>query len=92
MKVIMDIQQEIEFRALSTKVEQQGQQIAELQKQLASMELTSCELDELISSVKDNSALNQTLANELIEIESIKKTLISFTADSLHQIEYSGNR
>ncbi len=30
---------------LSVQVVQQGQQIAELQKQLADMQLTSCELD-----------------------------------------------
>ncbi|ODQ08183.1 MULTISPECIES: hypothetical protein [Enterobacterales] len=66
---------EVLVNTLSAQVVQQGHQIAELQKQLASMQLTSCELDKLISSVKSSSMLNQKLANELMEIEAFKKRL-----------------
>lgn len=83
---------EVLVNKLSAQVVSQGYQIAELQKQLASMQLTSCDLDELISIVKDKTLLNQTFANELMEIESTKQTLINFTSDFLHQIEYSGNQ
>ncbi|EPN2701043.1 hypothetical protein ACTWNG_001232 [Proteus mirabilis] len=36
---------EVLVSTLLAQVERQGQQIAELQKQLADMQLTSCELD-----------------------------------------------
>ncbi|HEK0788692.1 TPA: hypothetical protein SMP78_002904 [Proteus mirabilis] len=59
----MDIQQEIKICTLSARVERQGQQIAELQKQLADMQLTSCELN-----VIRNTAL-MAISNNSIEIK-----------------------
>lgn len=56
-------------------IEDLVKRIESLEKQLASMQLTSCELDELISRVKGNSMLNQKLVNELMEIEAFKKRL-----------------
>ena len=51
-EVSMDIQQETKICTLSALVERQGQQIAELQKQLADMQkATSCELDSAIQNV-----------------------------------------
>ncbi len=51
-EVSMDIQQETKICTLSARVERQGQQIAELQKQLADMQkATSCELDSAIQNV-----------------------------------------
>lgn len=41
---------EVLVNTLSAQVVQQGQQIAELQTQLASMQLTSCELDVISSN------------------------------------------
>lgn len=62
-EVSMDIQQEIKICTLSARVERQGQQIAELQKQLADMQLTSCELN-----VIRNTAL-MAISNNSIEIK-----------------------
>ncbi|MCL8572656.1 hypothetical protein [Proteus mirabilis] len=59
----MDIQQEIKICILSARVKQQEQQIAELQKQLADMQLTSCELN-----VIRNTAL-MAISNNSIEIK-----------------------
>ncbi|MDC5894539.1 hypothetical protein PPO02_07405 [Proteus mirabilis] len=54
---------EVLASALSAQVERQGQQIAELQKQLASMQLTSCELE-----VIKNTML-MAISNNSIEIK-----------------------
>ena len=62
-EVSMDIQQEIKICTLSARVERQGQQIAELQKQLADMQLTSYELN-----VIRNTAL-MAISNNSIEIK-----------------------
>lgn len=51
-EVSMDIQQETKICTLSARVERQGQQIAELQKQLADMQkATSCDLDILSTRI-----------------------------------------
>lgn len=65
----MDIQQEIKICILSAQVEQQEQQIAELQKQLADMQLTSCELEAI------NNATLMAISNNLIEIKKLMALL-----------------
>ncbi|EEG85598.1 hypothetical protein PROPEN_02405 [Proteus penneri ATCC 35198] len=54
---------EVLVSTLSAQVVQQGHQIAELQKQLASMQLTSCELEAI------NSATLVAISNNSIEIK-----------------------
>ncbi|EKB01396.1 hypothetical protein I5F94_03280 [Proteus mirabilis] len=54
---------EVLASALSAQVERQGQQIAELQKQLASMQLTSCELEAI------KNATLMAISNNSIEIK-----------------------
>lgn len=66
----MDIQQEIKICTLSARVERQGQQIAELQKQLADMQLTSCELN-----VIRNTSL-MAISNNSIEIKKVNGSTI----------------
>lgn len=66
----MDIQQEIKICTLSARVERQGQQIAELQKQLASMQLTSCELETI------NNATLMAISNNLIEIKKVNGSTV----------------
>ncbi|WP_368871889.1 hypothetical protein [Proteus terrae] len=63
---------EVLVNALSVQVVQQEHQIAELQKQLASMQLTSCELD----------VINKELRKNALLIESLKLTITS-TKDKL---------
>lgn len=65
-EVNMDIQQEIKICILSARVKQQEQQIAELQKQPADMQLTSCELEAI------NNATLMVISNNLIEIKKAK--------------------
>ncbi|EPL6277130.1 hypothetical protein [Proteus mirabilis] len=47
---------EVLVSTLSAQVERQGQQIAELQKQLADMQLTSCDFQVLRKMTSDNFA------------------------------------
>ncbi|EPC5645493.1 hypothetical protein JNG78_18075 [Proteus mirabilis] len=47
---------EVLVSTLSAQVERQGQQIAELQKQLADMQLTSCDFQVLRKMASDNFA------------------------------------
>lgn len=54
---------EVLVSTLSKKVAQQAQQILELKKQLASMQLTSCELEAI------NSATLVAISNNSIEIK-----------------------
>lgn len=73
-EVSMDIQQEIKICTLSARVERQGQQIAELQKQLASMQLTSCELETI------NNATLMVISNNLIEIKKANGSTVCRTS------------
>ncbi|EMZ5055789.1 hypothetical protein ABDX07_003407 [Proteus mirabilis] len=52
---------EVLVSTLSAQVVQQGQQIAELQKQLADMQLTSCELEDIDNASKENAQLIESL-------------------------------
>ncbi|MEQ4986171.1 hypothetical protein ABN080_01645 [Proteus sp. fly-1089] len=55
---------------LMRQVTQQGKQIAELQKQLTSMQLTSCELETI------NNATLMAISNNLIEIKKVNGSTI----------------
>lgn len=65
-----DEQLKMTMNTLMRQVTQQGKQIAELQKQLASMQLTSCELETI------NNATLMAISNNLIEIKKVNGSTI----------------